>query len=132
MQEKVDNWNSLPVARFALVPDAQDAHDIAGRVVDIQTHIAGVSARNDQFAQFSLHSPPDKRVAGEDPSGIECVGKGVSGSFGRLFDKKLGKTLEVLERLSRENYLRHFTGAGRFAFSPRALARMYSRTSSAA
>lgn len=72
-RRRLAQGTSIPVPCFALVPDAQDAHDIPGRIENVQRQIAGVASRNNQFAQFFLHSASDKWVAGQDTDGIEHV-----------------------------------------------------------
>jgi hypothetical protein len=39
-----------------------------------------------------------------------------------LLEQEFGQPLQIGERFGRINYLRHFTGLGRFARSPRTLA----------
>ncbi len=78
--------------------------------------------RDHEFAQFAFCATAYEWVIGEDHDCIENAPKRLRGGLRRLFEQELADALEVGERVSRIDYLRHFTGLGRFTASPRILA----------
>ena len=114
------------------MPDAQDADNITRVIEDVQAEIPRVSSRNDQFAKLSLGAAAHEGVVFQDCSGVNHPFEHAGRRIRRLLGEEFRQPLEVGKRLGREDYLRHFTGLGRFTFSPRAFARTYARTSSAA
>ena len=98
-------------------------------VESVQRKISGVAARNDEFAQFALHSAADERVIDKDLDRSAHALENVCSRLGCLLQQELAQALKIGERLGRIDYLRHFTGVGRFACSPRTLAATYACTS---
>ncbi len=78
--------------------------------------------RDHEFAQFAFCATAYKRVIGEYHDRIGNARKCLRGGLRRLFEQELADALQVGERLGRIDYLRHFTGLGRFTASPRTLA----------
>ena len=105
------------------MPDAQNPDDVVGSIEHVQPEIPGISPRNDQLANLRLDSAADERVVCQDGGSSHHRFDHPGRRVGRLIEKEFGEPFEVGKRLGRKDYLRHFTGLGRFAFWPRAFAR---------
>lgn len=113
---------SVVIARFALMPDPQQPHDRACGVESIQREIPGIAVGDHQFAQFTLDPATDERMIGENADRIRHTRKYFRGHVGCLLHQEFAQALKVTKRFGRIDYLRHLTGFGRFAGSPRTLA----------
>lgn len=113
---------SVPITDFALVADTQQPDNFPHGVEAVQGDVAGGAAQNHQLAQLALHAAADERMVGEDFDRSGHAPHGGWGRLGGLLQQKIGQPLEIGERLGGVDYLRHFTGLGRFARLPRTLA----------
>src|ERR1700730_12811681 len=96
--------------QFPLMPNRQNAYLILGSHESIQGDIARLTVGNDQLAQFTFHAPADQGVRGQDLDGRldrrDCVQRGAR----VLVTEKLKRTVNVIQRARRVDYLRHGFG----------------------
>ena len=59
----------LNESRLTLMSDAQDAHDIVGRVIAVQSDVAGTAVGDDQFTAKWIALAADQRMAGKNRNG---------------------------------------------------------------
>jgi len=111
------------------VPNAQHSNDFPNRVEAVQGEVARGAAQNHQLAQLSLHAAADERVVGKDLDRIGHTRQNGRSRLRGLLKQEFGQPLQISERFVGVDYLRHFTGLGRFARLPRTLAETYACTS---
>lgn len=109
---------------------AQDAHDVASFVVQIQGEMASATLADDELSQFAALASSDPRVSVQRGERIEYARQPGFSRFRRDLEQKLPKPLDIFEGASRKNYLRHGLSRGRAARLPRASASKYARASS--
>jgi hypothetical protein len=109
--------------------DREDADLPVAWHESIKRHVPCFSERDHQFPKFPGNPPAEERVGGErldgrtdSPSRRQC-------DCGIVFGQKFERALDVEERSTGINYLRH--GFGRGAFLPRAKRSIQAWTSSA-
>ena len=93
--------------------NGQDADFVSRDEESVQRNVTRLTIRNDQFPQFALDAPAHQWMGGKAADRRADCFDGADRSSRILVTQELERTLNVIERSRRIDYLRH--GFGRAA-----------------
>jgi hypothetical protein len=107
------------MARLPLVTNGEYQYHVLALLITIERHIATLPIGDQEFPQSLFTRSADKRMSLKNLNSVANYVDRFDSRLWRIFDEKIGQSLQVGKRVSGVDYFRHVRIFGRFARSPR-------------